>query len=79
LNKDSFIRGKLNEDGYLDADAIINFNQYISFNIRMKKNSVTVEKLKELLKQFDTIIETKTEDEKIYLRNKNWETIRDVF
>jgi la-related protein 1 len=78
LNKDSFIRGKLNEDGYLDADAIINFNQYIPFNIRMKKNAVTVEKLKELLKQFDTIIETKTEDEKIYLRNKNWETIRDV-
>ena len=44
----------------------------------MKKNSVTVEKLKELLKQFDTIIETNTEDEKIYLRNKNWETIKDV-
>lgn len=27
LNKDSFIRSKLNDDGYLDADAIINFNQ----------------------------------------------------
>lgn len=44
----------------------------------MKKNSVTIDKLRELLKEFDTIIETKIDNERLLLRNKNWGTIKNV-
>ena len=44
----------------------------------MKVNSVTIEKIQNILNEFDTTIETKVESEKLYLRNKNWDTIKDV-
>ena len=44
----------------------------------MKVNSVTIDKIQNILNEFDTTIETKVEGEKLYLRNKNWETIKDV-
>jgi len=70
LNKDSFIRGKLDENGYLNAEEIITFN-------KMKKASVTIEKIREILNKFDSVIESKVENDKLFLRNKNWETIKD--
>jgi len=70
LNKDYFIRSKLDENGFLEATEIMNFN-------KMKVNSVTIDKIQNILNEFDTTIETKVEGEKLYLRNKNWETIKD--
>ena len=44
----------------------------------MKINSITVEKLNYLLKEFETNIEIKNVDGKLFLRNKYWEKIKDV-
>ena len=42
----------------------------------MKVNSVTIEKIQNILLQNKTTIETKVENEKLFLRNYNWETIK---
>jgi hypothetical protein len=44
----------------------------------MKKNAVTIEKIQNLLELNKTTIETKIENEKLFLRNINWETIKPV-
>ena len=44
----------------------------------MKEYSVTIEKIKNILNLHDTTIEFKIDGEKLYLRNKNWETIKNV-
>lgn len=71
LNKDSFIRNKLDENGFLDADLIVNFN-------KMKRQGVSMEKLKELLgDNTNLIIETGLLDGKFVLRNRDWDNIKD--
>jgi len=70
LNKDYYFRKQLDENGYIDSDIIMTFNT-------MKKYSVTKEKIKEILKKFDGIIEMNTKDDSLLLRNKNWETVKD--
>ena len=44
----------------------------------MKLNAVTIEKIQNILEQNKTTIETKVENDKLYLRNINWETIKHV-
>jgi hypothetical protein len=44
----------------------------------MKKNSVTIEKIQNLLELNKTTIETRVENDKLFLRNINWETIKEV-
>ena len=44
----------------------------------MKLNAVTIEKIQNILEEFKTTIETKVENEKLYLRNLNLETIKNV-
>jgi len=70
LNKDYFIRSRLDSEGYIDATQIINFN-------KMKSNSVTIEKIDNILNKYSTIIETQVRDNNLYLRHKNWDTIND--
>jgi len=70
LNKDYFIRSRLDSEGYIDASHIINFN-------KMKANSVTIEKIDNILNKFNTVIETQVRDNNLYLRHKNWDTIND--
>jgi hypothetical protein len=43
----------------------------------MKENSVTIEKIQNILEQFQTSIETKVENEKLFLRNGHWDNIKD--
>lgn len=44
----------------------------------MKKNAVTIEKIQNLLEQNKTTIEAKVENDKLYLRNINWDSISEV-
>ncbi len=44
----------------------------------MKEYSVTIERITNLLKIHDTTIEYKFEGDSLYLRNKNWESIKNV-
>jgi len=68
LNKDGYIRSKMNDNGLIDAQEIANFN-------KMKNRGVTVEKIEEVLKENkDSIIETTTINGRLWLRNKNWES-----
>jgi len=54
----------------LEAEKIIDFN-------KMKKNSATIDKIRKILNMHDTTIESKVVSDKLYLRNKNWDTIKE--
>jgi len=70
LNNNYHIRSLLDSQGYVLAEEIMNFN-------KMKNNAVTLEKIQDILKKFDTTIEQVVIDKKLYLRNKNWDNIKD--
>ena len=72
LNKDAYIRSRMNEDGYIDAYEIVNFN-------KMKNRNMTVEKIEEILNNNkESIIEyVVSQDKRLYLRNKFWESFKD--
>jgi len=69
LNKDSFMRTSMNDDGFIEVTTVASFN-------RMHKNGVTVEKIEEILKTSETDIETKTIEDKFLLRNKDWSNLK---
>jgi hypothetical protein len=71
LNKDSYIRSRMNEDGLIDAQEIANFN-------KMKNRGITVEKIEEILKNSqDSVIETSEMNGRLFLRNKFWDSFKD--
>jgi len=70
LNQNYHIRSLLDNQGFVLAEEIMNFN-------KMKNNAVTLEKIQEILKKFDTTIDQVVIDKKLYLRNKNWDNIKD--
>jgi len=70
LNVDYFLRSKMNEEGFLNAKEIINFK-------KMKAFSVSIEKIQNILQKFNTVIESQVTEGELFLRNKNWDTIKD--
>jgi hypothetical protein len=44
----------------------------------MHKSGATVEKMEEVLKTTESGIESKTTDNKLYLRNKDWANLKTV-
>jgi hypothetical protein len=70
LNKDYYIRSRMNDDGYIDAYEIVNFN-------KMKNRGVTVEKIQEIVNNKDSVIESVVADNRLYLRNREWESFKD--
>jgi len=71
LNKDSYIRSKMSEEGWIDAQEIANFN-------KMKNKNVTVEQIHEVLNTAeDSVIETREISGRLFLRNKFWEDFKD--
>jgi len=70
LNQDHFIREKLNDQGFLNAKEIINFK-------KMKAYSVSIEKIQNILEKFNTEIEPQVLGGELFLRNKNWDTIKE--
>jgi hypothetical protein len=72
LNKDSYIRSRMNDDGLIDAQEIANFN-------KMKSRGVTIEKLEEILKtaEENTVIESSLIGGRLFLRNKYWDSFKD--
>jgi len=70
LNQDHFLRSKLNEQGFLNAKEIINFK-------KMKAHSVSIEKIQNILQKFNTVIEPQVIEGELFLRNKNWDMIKD--
>lgn len=71
LNKDAYFRQKLNEDGFIHVNEILNFNM-------MKNKGITLEKIEEILSSLNdnSEIETKRDENNLYLKNKNWESIK---
>lgn len=65
LNKDYYIRTKIDADGYIDVNDILNFNN-------MKKHQATLDSIREIIKEENSIIEEATFNDKVYLRNKNF-------
>jgi hypothetical protein len=71
LNKDYYIRSRMNDDGFIDAYEIVNFN-------KMKNRGVTVEKIQETVSSNQgSIIEHVLSDNRLYLRNRDWESFKD--
>jgi len=69
LNKDSYTRSKMDENGFIESSEILNFNN-------MKKQSADLDKLKEIICDKNSNIELKEISGKVYFRNKNWEEIK---
>ncbi len=71
LNKDFYIRSRMNQDGFIDAYEIVNFN-------KMKNRGVTVEKIEDIVKtNTGSIIEYAVSEGRLYLRNRDWESFRE--
>jgi hypothetical protein len=71
LNKDYYIRSRMNDDGYIDAYEIVNFN-------KMKNRGVNVEKIQEIVSSNkDSIVEYVVSEGRLYLRNREWESFKD--
>lgn len=69
----------MGNDGFVEALAITTFNKYINLNqYRMHKFGVTVEKIVEVLEKSESVIEVKTSEDKLSLRNKDWANIMTV-
>lgn len=68
LNKDTYTRSKMDDDGFIEASEILKFNN-------MKKNGADMEKLNELIENNDTLVEKQVRNGKVFFRNKNWNSI----
>lgn len=68
LNKDTYTRSKMDDDGYIEANEILKFNN-------MKKNGADLEKINELIESNDTQVEKLVRNGKVFFRNKNWNSI----
>ena len=68
LNKDLFLRKKIDINGYIEVDDILKFNN-------MVKNNATHDTIKDVLKE-SKVVEEKISGGKTYLRNKLWEEIK---
>lgn len=71
FNQDLYLRNRIDENGFIDGKEIANHN-------KLRNRGVTFEVLvKTLQANPDSILETKFEDDGLYMRNKNWETMKD--
>lgn len=68
LNKDLFMRKKIDNDGYIEVEEILKFNNMI-------KNNATSDTIKDILKESKVLEESQAYG-KTFLRNKNWEEIK---
>jgi hypothetical protein len=72
LNRDLYLRNRMDENGFIDVFDVANHK-------KLKYMGVTVEKLIEILKQNldNSIIETRFDEERVSLRNREWDNIKD--
>jgi hypothetical protein len=70
MNKDLYLRNRLSEDGFISVKDLAMFN-------KLKRNSVSVEKIEEVLGSGNEVIESKLQDGFLYLRNREWATLKD--
>ena len=68
LNKDTYVRERMNSDGYVKASEILNFNN-------MKKQNANLEKIREVI-SFNSEIEEGSVNGEVCFRNKNWNYIK---
>jgi hypothetical protein len=66
LNKDYYIRSKLNDEGFLDAEELIKFNS-------MKAKGIKIEDVEFAVKNSQNLKYVKTSDGKLFLKNINWD------
>lgn len=73
LNKDLYLRNRIDKNGFIDLVDVANHK-------KMKYMGVTFDKLSLLLQQNEShpVIETRFEEERVSLRNKDWENIKDT-
>lgn len=69
LNKDSYLRKQIDDEGYVDVNTILSFNN-------MKKHNANLSNVKEVLSEKECSLEDKTEGDKLFIRNKNWSKIK---
>jgi hypothetical protein len=73
LNRDLYLRNRIDESGFIDCDEIVNHN-------KMKRLGITIDRLIEVLNEnaFHPAIEANlTQNEKVVVRNREWEKIKD--
>jgi len=73
LNKDLYLRNRIDENGFIDCDEIVKHN-------KMKNLGITLERLVEVLNENadNAIVEANiTVNEKIVVRNREWEKIKE--
>mmetsp|Transcript_29756 Transcript_29756/g.30895 ORF Transcript_29756/g.30895 Transcript_29756/m.30895 type:complete len:218 (-) Transcript_29756:130-783(-) len=69
LNKDLFIRQKIDSEGYIEAEDILKFNN-------MKKQKVDINTIREIVNENNSMVEEKVVNDKIFLRSKLWNEIK---
>lgn len=72
LNKDYYIRSKMDGEGYIEAKELLTFN-------KMKAKGVTLDRITAVLSSSPSdVVETNSTSEgTLFLRNKNWDAIKD--
>lgn len=69
LNKDIYLRKQIDEEGFVDVNVILNFNN-------MKRHNANLSSVKEVLSDKECSLEDKTVGEKLFIRNKNWSNLK---
>jgi len=73
LNKDLYLRNRIDENGFIDCEELINHNKF-------KKLNISIMRLVEVLNDnpdHQTIEAMMTTNEKIVVRNRNYDTLKD--
>jgi len=73
LNKDLYLRNRIDENGFIDCEEIVNHNKF-------KKLNISIMRLVEVLNEnaeHQVIEAMMTTNEKIVVRNRNYESIKD--
>lgn len=69
LNKDTYVRERMDKNGCVIASEILKFNN-------MKKLNADLDKIREVISKGDCQVEESTVEGEVAFRNKNWENIK---
>ena len=69
LNKDKYIRQKIDNNGYIDVEEILKFNN-------MKKHKADLDTIRDCINNKNSPIEEASFNNRIYIRNKDWNQIK---
>jgi len=72
LNKDLYLRNRIDTNGYIEGNEIVNHN-------KVSRKGITLERLTEVVKEHNDnpVIEAAmTQDEKLILRNRDWDNLQ---